>query len=149
LGEYSFGTAINLTPVADHPPALASSRVAGLTVSVRPSPALTIDSTYLWTELSGRDNGSAIFNDQLVRSRWNYQITRRLSVRAIARYHHLSVEPRATALMGERAFNVDLLATYFVQPGTAIYVGWNSDRRRFANERSEQIFVKISYGLQF
>ena len=65
-------------------------------------------------------------------------------------------------------FNADLLFTYLVHPGTAIYVGYNSDlaninralmseptdytelvrSRTFLND-GRQLFVKISYLLRF
>jgi hypothetical protein len=69
-----------------------------------------------------------------------------------------------TSLPTEKEFNLDFLATYLVHPGTAIYVGYNSDLQNlnrnlmldpaglaglytangFMND-SRQVFVKVSY----
>jgi hypothetical protein len=144
-GEYSSGTAINLTPAQGKRPMLTGSQTAALTVSVRPTPAFTIDTTYLSTALSDRRSDGAVFSDRIVRSRWNYQLTRRLSARAIARYENLSVQPGRSSLSARRDFNVDLLLTYLVHPGTALYVGGTTDRRRETHDRAEQLFVKVSY----
>lgn len=144
-GEVSFGEAVNLTPAAGRPPELGNSRQGSLTVSLRPVPALTIDTTYLWTMLSDRHHGDAIFDNHIVRSRWSYQITPRLSARAIARLDELSADPSASSLPERRDLNLDFLVTYLVQPGTAVYVGWNSDEQRVAGSEGQQVFVKVSY----
>jgi len=133
-GEISSGTAINLDA-----PALRDARQATLTVSLRPAPAFTIDTTYLWTDLDD------VFTNHIVRSRWSYQITRRLSARAIARIDNLSSNPDASSLGKRRDFNLDFLLTYLVQPGTAVYLGWNSDERRVTRDEGRQVFVKVSY----
>ena len=144
-GEYSFGTAVNLTPAQGERPTLSGSHGVALTVSIRPAPAFTIDSAYLLSALSNTHSGEAIFTDHIIRSRWNYQVTRRLSARAIARYEDLAVEPGASSLRGRKDLNVDLLVTYLVHPGTALYVGWTSDRQRATYGRGDQLFVKVSY----
>ena len=87
----------------------------------------------------------------------NYQFTRRLSGRAIADYRSVLPNPSRVALVGDRQLVTDLLLTYFVQPGTAIYVGYTagfddlvaSDTgARFGpptNPKARQFFVKASY----
>jgi hypothetical protein len=73
-----------------------------------------------------------------------------------------------TFLPTSRQFNADFLITYLVHPGTAIYVGYNSDlhnlevlprigafpggvsntARGYIND-SRQFFVKVSYQFRF
>jgi hypothetical protein len=73
-----------------------------------------------------------------------------------------------TYLPTSREFNADFLVTYLVHPGTAIYVGYNSDlqnlnvvpaapgspgfvtntARTYLND-SRQFFVKVSYLFRF
>jgi hypothetical protein len=57
-----------------------------------------------------------------------------------------TVSPLYSALTPRRDFNADLLLTYLVQPGTALYLGLNSDECRGATEvQARQVFVKVSY----
>jgi hypothetical protein len=68
-----------------------------------------------------------------------------------------------TFLPTSRQFNADFLLTYLVHPGTAIYVGYNSDLQNlsvaprvgvfhtaegYIND-SRQFFVKVSYQFRF
>ena len=68
-----------------------------------------------------------------------------------------------TYLPTQKEFNTDFLITYLVHPGTAIYVGYNSDlqnlnvqpgvgvfptARGYIND-SRQFFVKASYLFRF
>ena len=69
-----------------------------------------------------------------------------------------------TYLPTQKEFNADFLVTYLVHPGTAIYVGYNSDlqnlnvvsrawacsirRKGYIND-SRQFFVKASYLFRF
>jgi hypothetical protein len=100
------------------------------------------------SRLRSEDDAPAIFGDHVVRSRWNYQVTRRLSTRLIVSAERLLVDRRRSALEPERGLNIDVLVTYFVQPGTALYVGLNSDREGVASKaRNQQVFLKMSYGL--
>lgn len=144
-GEYSAGTAINLAPVSGQPPTLQESRAATLTTAVRPTPALTIDAAYLWSSLVERRARTPVFVDRIVRVRVNHQMTRRFSVRAIARYEGLAVDHRSSGLDARGDFNADLLVTYMVHPGTAIYIGLNGDRQHAIGARADQLFVKMSY----
>jgi hypothetical protein len=97
---------------------------------VKPISALTIDNTYLLTRLRDRSTGRALFNDHILRSKWNYQFTRELSLRLITQYEALLADPNATFLSTQRNLNADVLITYLLHPGAAIYVGYNSN---FAN----------------
>jgi hypothetical protein len=73
-----------------------------------------------------------------------------------------------TGLPTQKEFNADFLVTYLVHPGTAIYVGYNSDlqslnvepetalapgavtntAKGYLND-SRQFFVKVSYMFRF
>ena len=75
--------------------------------------------------------------------------------------------PALSSLQPVKNFNADVLLTYLVHPGTAVYVGYNSNlqnldpflgldpdgnllrtRSRFLND-GRQFFVKISYRFQY
>jgi len=73
-----------------------------------------------------------------------------------------------TYLPTEKQFNADFLLTYLIHPGTAVYIGYNSDLQNldhrlpsgseglaglytakgFMND-SRQLFVKVSYLFRF
>jgi hypothetical protein len=73
-----------------------------------------------------------------------------------------------TYLPTEKEFNTDFLLTYLIHPGTAVYVGYNSDLQNLNHELmqdpaglaglytakgymndSRQFFVKVSYQFRF
>lgn len=97
------------------------------TVSVRPLNNLVIDNTYI---LDRVDNGlahHAVFNNHIVRSKWNYQFTPKFSLRFIGQYNGLLANPLFSSLQTTKNVNFDVLFTYLVHPGTAIYAGYNSN----------------------
>ena len=94
---------------------------------VRPTKGLTIENTYLMTRLLDQNTNLNIFNNHILRSKWNYQFTKEFSLRLIGQYVATTGNPGFTSLQHAKNFNGDVLFTYLVNPGTAIYVGYNSD----------------------
>ena len=84
----SMGTEINFDPAPGLEAFLADAQEADLTMTVRPSPQLRFDQTFIYNRLSTRpgsfpqlDSTSArIFENPLVRWKLNYQISRALSM---------------------------------------------------------------------
>jgi hypothetical protein len=164
---YQSGNEINFVPL-DRVPALASNDVASFFAGVRPFTSLKIDNTYLFDRIRDRNTGTAVFNDHTFRSKWNWQINRQFSLRLILQYDATLTNRNLTYLQPAKRFNGDFLFTYLVHPGTAIYVGYNSDtqnldrnlnadpitggiattRNNFMND-SRQLFVKVSYLFRF
>ncbi|MBZ5683296.1 MAG: hypothetical protein LAO24_24690 [Acidobacteriia bacterium] len=108
-----------------------------------------------------------MFNNHIIRSKWNYQFTRALSLRVIGQYNTVIANRALSSLDPAKNLNADVLLTYFVHPGTAVYVGYNNNVQNllsplqqdgsgnlvrtpgnFIND-GRQIFVKISYLLQY
>ena len=144
------------------PPTLAYNNNAFLRTVVRPVKGLTIENTYFLTRFLDRDTHLSIFNNHILRSKWNYQFTKEFSLRLIGQYVTTISNPALTTLQNTKNFNGDVLFTYLLNPGTAIYVGYNSNmqnldpslastpdgllrtRRAFIND-GRQVFVKLSY----
>ena len=162
-GEIDWGTATNFVPRSG-PPVLARSNSAQARAVVRPSKGLTIENTYLMTRLMDLDTGLSIFNNHIMRSKWNYQFTKEFSLRVIGQYNTTLPNPGLTSLPNTKNFNADVLFTYLLNPGTAIYAGYNSNLQnldpslQFAPDGSgllrtpnafindgRQFFVKLSY----
>jgi hypothetical protein len=156
------------------PPVLAKANNIQFVATVRPVKGLTIDNTYLLARLRDVNTNANMFNNHILRSKWNYQFTRALSLRVIGQYNAVLSNYNAafpqyalSSLPPAKNFNADVLLTYFVHPGTAVYVGYNSDLQNFTNPPSvdalgnlsrtpehflndgRQIFVKISYLFQY
>lgn len=159
--EAYWGTETNYAPRTGAPlPAKANTVEAGFTV--RPKSGLTVQNTYLLSRLRDFHTNENIFNAHVIRSKWNYQFTPQLSLRLIGQYDALLGNPSLTALSNSKNVNADVLVTYLVHPGTAIYAGYNSNvsnihpsltntddgllrtRNRFIND-GRQVFVKVSY----
>jgi hypothetical protein len=173
--SYYWGNGVNFVP-ADGLPFLARSDMATGTLTVRPVKPLKIENTYLFERLRTIDGNHGIFNDHILRSKWNWQFTPQLSARVILQYNGLLASTPVpggqtspyTFLPTSKQFNADFLITYLVHPGTAIYVGYNSDLQNldviprmgampgsvlntpkgFIND-SRQFFVKVSYQFRF
>jgi hypothetical protein len=102
----------------------------------------------------------------VIRSKWNYQINKEMSVRFIGQYNATIANPTLVTLDTTKQFNYDLLFTYLIHPGTAVYVGYNTNlstldpglvsgpngfvqrRNRYIND-GRQVFVKVSYLFRF
>jgi hypothetical protein len=159
----AWGTEVNFFPGEGARPYLASGREAEVNVTVRPGSQLRLQQSYLYSGLSTRDTGSTIFTNHILRSRLTYQFTRSLSMRAIVDYEAVRPNAGLVDLEDERQLTGDVLFTWLLNPGTAVYVGYTdryerfdpfeepSDDRRPSRLRStgRQVFVKASYLFRF
>ena len=157
------GERINLAPLPGYEPELAESFNASFELLWRPLDRLRHDFTYLYTKLDDPNGTGRIFTDHIVRSRWNYQFTRELSLRFIAQ--HEATDPgQLTSLKRDENLNFDLLVRYVINPWSALYAGFNTNSSNFAlvdtelgtemvrthdlHRDGKQIFLKFSYLLQ-
>ena len=188
-GRYSWGDGVNFVPASIAAPQSLLSRLnrGSATLTFRPVKPLKIENTYLFERLRATENeyvfalsgapsgvpiGKCIFNNHIVRSKWNWQFTPQLSLRVILQYNSILANTPGTTfypytyLPTEKQFNTDFLLTYLVHPGTAIYVGYNNDLQNldhslmqdplaglytakgYIND-SRQFFVKVSYQFRF
>jgi uncharacterized protein DUF5916/cellulose/xylan binding protein with CBM9 domain len=166
-GYYQWGDGVNFVPPTNQAPFLASADTANVLVSFLPVTGLKVDNTYLFERLRDRASGAGIFDNHILRSKWNWQYNRALSFRLILQYTATLANPSFTSLQTTKQFNTDFLVTYLLHPGTAIYVGYNSDlqnynpslaldpsgnilrtRNGYIND-SRQFFVKVSYLFRF
>ena len=125
----AFGTGINFVPPEGQAPHVAGRTAGNFTLSLLPLTALRIDNTYLFSRLIDRESGAAIFNNHILRTKWNYQISREMSLRFILQYDTTLASPELTSLETGKRWNADVLFTYLWHPGTALYVGYNHNNR--------------------
>ena len=156
------GKALNVVPPSGTMPGVANTRRVSIDALWRPIDRLRVSNTYLDTQLETL-SGTSIFTNRIVRSNWNYQFTREWSLRFIAQYDETDAGP-ATRLVDDENLNFDLLLRYVINPWSALYVGYNTNRSNFdivdmegerelvvANELrndGDQFFVKFSYLFQ-
>jgi hypothetical protein len=164
-GEYARGTVINLVPPEGVEPELASSTQATVTLTWYATHAVRLEGTYLLSRLSDRPRSRRVFDNHIARTRLSWQLSRELSARVIVQYDSLEADPEMSSLETTKNLNVDVLATYLVNPWTAIYVGYNNNQSNLRlmpngdlhglgrvdrlGPESWQFFVKASYLFRF
>ena len=148
-------------------PFLADFRDASVGLTFRPSSGLLLDETYIYSHLATRPetgDTATIFDNHIARSRVNYQFNRELSLRAIVDYNGVLANPSLVALDRTKHLTADLLMTYLLHPGTALYVGYTDGYDNVALDSGRpavtspagprrptgrQFFVKTSYLFRF
>jgi hypothetical protein len=159
------GDSINYFPGYGLKPFLAKSFEGTFQLTLQPFSRLRLNEMYIHSRLSTRGvDGIPIFNNHIVRSKANYQFTRELSLRAIVDYN--SILPNSSLVFMEKTkrLGFDLLLTYMLNPGTALYLGYTDNYENMhldplaspSLQRSgfpdtsvgRQLFVKFSYLLR-
>ncbi|MBE3071818.1 MAG: hypothetical protein IMZ67_02480, partial [Acidobacteria bacterium] len=152
-------------------PFLGNDGEGSLGLTIKPSARLQIAETYIDNRLrtkagtAGRAGAADIFNVHLWRTKASLQFTRKLSLRAIVDYNGVLPNASLVVLSPSKRVTADVLVTYLLNPGTALYVGYND---QYANVRLDprvspallstsspttsvgrQLFVKVSYLLRY
>lgn len=157
------GTAVNFYPASGLAPFIANSLETQLGLTLRPNSRTRIDETYIYTRLGTGDQ--SVFNNHILRLKANYQFSRELSLRAIFDYNSVLPNQALVDLEREKHLGADVLLTYMLNPGTALYVGYTDlfdnlalnptispalKRTSFPDlNTGRQVFVKLSYLLRF
>ena len=184
--RFTSGTGENYFPGGAFDPFLGNVKKLNLGLTVRPSARFRIDETGIYYRLGTRDGstpagfkpGQAIFNNYLLRTKFNYQFSKELSLRVIVDYDAtlaniqlLNLQANLGSYAGgplppTKQFPTDVLLTYLLHPGTAVYVGYNSGLNNLGldqtiptpsvfyqanptNRNNQLFFVKVSYLFRF
>jgi hypothetical protein len=126
--------AVTLVVPAGQLPVEGDETTATVTVGLKPFDRLQVDNTWLFDRVKHNPVDHAVFDSNIIRSKWNYQFTRALSFRFIAQYNGLLANPQFSSLPTIKNVNYDFLLTYLVHPGTAVYVGYNTNLQNLAPE---------------
>ena len=124
---------------------------------------MRLDETYLYSTL--RAGAATAYTNHIARSKVNYQLTRELSFRAILDYNGVLPDAGMVTLDRTKRIGADLLMTYLLHPGTALYVGYTDIYENLLFDPSKppylqlsnsptmntgrQIFAKLTYLLRF
>jgi hypothetical protein len=163
-GGLDKGTVINLVSSGPQPE-LADRTFIEAELLWRPIDRLRVDTSLLSTDLEEHEGGGQVLTDRIVRSRWNYQFTKEMSLRVILQ--HEDTKPTELSSIPEREenLNLDVLFRYVLNPWSALYVGFNNNESNLQLVENEdgttelvrgedlardgrQFFVKFSYLLQ-
>jgi hypothetical protein len=161
--NFEAGDAINNDPATGAEPELVDSATTTFDFLWRPSDRLRVDTSFIQVALDDPLSGGPVLENDIVRTRWNYQFTKEWSLRFIAQQE----ETKPTELSGltlDKNRNYDVLVRYVLNPWSALYVGYNSNSSNYQlvetedgtevvrtnglDQDGEQFFVKFSYLLQ-
>src|SRR5262249_35398281 len=120
------GTVV-VVPAAGQLPYTGNETAINQTISLKPTHRLQIDNTYILERVVDGLTKHAVVNSDIIRSKWNVQFTREFSLRFIAQYNGQLANPNFSSLQTTKNMNFDVLFTYLLHPGTAVYVGYNSN----------------------
>ena len=120
------GTVV-VVPAAGQLPYTGDETAVFQTIGIKPANRLQIDNTYILERVNNGFAHHAVFNNHIVRSKWNYQFTPEFSLRFIGQYNGVLTNPVYSSLQTTKNLNFDVLFTYLLHPGTAVYVGYNSN----------------------
>ena len=165
---------VNYNPVAGGLPTEMDEQTMQALITVQPLRQLTVDNTYLLDRNHAVADHQLVYENQVLRTKINYQFTRAFSARVIVEYDSLLANPLETSLLRTKQVGTQALLTWLPHPGTAIYVGYNNDiqnlDRSLCNRLADgmcdanntvpprspkylndgrQIFVKASYLFRF
>ena len=171
--DYNWGKGVDYYPGHGLAPFLGRSRNASLGLTFRPQPRLRLDESYIYSRLGATREWlpdaalgtGAIFNNHILRSKVNYQFSRELSLRAIFDYNGVLPNAALVSLDKSKRFGADVLLTYLLHPGTALYIGYSNVRENLAFDSllspalqrtalpdtttGRQVFIKLSYQLRY
>jgi hypothetical protein len=188
--RFTQGTGENFFPaqsLVPFQPFLGSTKRVNFGFTLRPSSRFRLDETLIYYRLGTRAGwitppftpGQSVFNNYLNRAKLNYQFTKELSLRLILDYNATIANAQLFDLQRSlggsdnvngpfaptKQFTTDVLLTYLLHPGTAVYLGYNNGFTDLTlnprasppvkplgppnNSTSRLFFIKLSYLLRF
>ncbi len=185
--RYTQGIQVNFIPAPGLLPFLANAKRVNFGLTLRPSARFRFDETLIYYRLGTRAGwvtppfspGQGVLNNYLNRAKLNYQFTKELSLRLILDYNATIANTQLfdvqRSLGGSddvngpfaptKQFTTDVLLTYLLHPGTAVYLGYNNGYNDLSlhpgaspfvtalgapnNSTSRLFFIKLSYLLRF
>lgn len=164
--SYSAGDSINFYPNPSLQPFLADSRQFAFDFTLSPTSQFRVTQSFIWQDLrtkdpiAGHGTGDSIFRNTLSRTKFNYQFSRFLSAHIIFDYSDLQTDTTLFAFDHSKRLTSDVLVSYVLSPGTALYVGYTDQQqnlRLIGSPRTlqltdnldlhtgKQLFIKYSY----
>ena len=169
-GSYAQGTGVNYQPAAGLDPFVGTSRNGSFSLQLRPKSRIRIEQSYYYSRL-GTSQGfepagaqPVVFTNHLSRTKINYQFTKAWSLRGILDYDPLLANSALFGQQTTKPLRGDVLLTYLINPGTALYLGYDSSYSNLTPDLNlpqslvpfgpptyltgRQIFMKLTYRLR-
>jgi len=173
ISAYRSGN-VNYYPATGQTPFLLNQEYMQALFTLQPIRQLTADNTYLLDRDHAAAGGALVYESQTFRTKINYQFTRAISARVVVEYDSTLTNSALTSLQRTKQVGSQALLTWLPHPGTAVYIGYNSDLQNldrklckgFPNgvcdasdtvaprssnflDDGRQIFIKASYLFRF
>ena len=163
--DFNFGRLVNYFPAAGLLPFSADGQNGSFKFIFRPTSRFRYEQTYLLSRLQSINAGPVIFTNHILRSTIRYQFSKQFSLRIIGEYDSVLPNTGLVNLTNSKIFTSNVLFTYLLSPGTALYAGYTDQRQNLALLQAmsqgmppslaiigdpstltdRQIFLKISY----
>ncbi|MEQ1513147.1 MAG: DUF5916 domain-containing protein [Lysobacteraceae bacterium] len=133
--SYSAGDSINFFPNPSLQPFLADSRQFAFDFTLSPTSQFRVTQSFIWQDLrtkgaiAGHGADDSIFQNTLSRTKFNYQFSRFLSAHIIFDYSDLQTDTSLFAFDRSKRLTSDVLVSYVLSPGTALYVGYTDQQQ--------------------
>lgn len=113
---------------------------------------MALEQTYIFTRLESTSSGGApyagkIFSNHIARVKLSLQATRELSLRAILDYSTTAADPQLTTIESGTRTVADLLATFQINPWTALYLGYTAGLEDIGDDLGHQLGLRRTVGL--
>ena len=150
----AFGGAINYgNEIArSDDPIMGRETSAFFWIDIKPLDRLLIENNYNYVKSNNLDTDERLYEGYILRSRWNFQISKELTFRLIGQYNDFS-----------ESYDLDPLLTYRLNPFSIFYIGSTFDYTEYntyndnnqsditgtsARLASRQFFMKLQYLFQ-
>ena len=163
--NYGWGQQNNFSPPDGSSPFLGEGNEVEFRMTIRPTTRMAVENLVLENRFLTPGGNKNIFNNNIFRSKWHYQFTPRLSLRVIGQYSNVLPSEQYTSLEYSKSLVGDVLLTYLLHPGTALYVGYSNTLENYDRLALQQalldrarsglistaagLFVKFSYLYHF
>jgi hypothetical protein len=114
-------------PLVSQAPFLLDQDMVNFKFSIQPMRQLTTDNLYLLDRDHNAHGNAFVYENQVFRTKINYQFTRDISARVIVEYDSILANPAQTSLQRTKQIQTGALLTWLPHPGTALYIGYNND----------------------
>jgi hypothetical protein len=118
------GVVINYSPPGNAGPDSVNVFSPDVSLEIKPLGPIDLQNSYTYTHFTNLANGGLVYDNHELISRWNYQMTKAVSINLIGQYVSTLPDPQFTSLTNSKSLFADALFTYMPHPGTALYVGY-------------------------
>lgn len=121
------GKAVNYYPAVGAGPSPVDVASTNVTVELKPTVGLDLQNRYEFDHFTDPSSGALAYDNHLVVTRWNLQMSKALSFRVIGEYLSTMPNDKSTDLPNTRDVFANALLKYEPHPGTAVYLGYTTN----------------------